>query len=158
MSSVSCLRCFQNLSEIISGWLALEEERFWARPTSTKVGTELGTKVGTVRRFCLEEMKIWSLKTDNFENYFSNVLIQNCSPKIVLTKNLYISVWLKPAATIIETRLLPLTQFNTWGQAWTKFQARPHKLPTFGAKLSQLVGGGEQNPHFLEGIWPLFPR
>ena len=46
MSSVSCLRCFQNLSEIISGWLALEEERFWARPTSTKVGTELA-KVGT---------------------------------------------------------------------------------------------------------------
>ena len=45
MSSVSCLRCFQNLSEIISGWLALEEERFWARPTSTKVGTELA-KVG----------------------------------------------------------------------------------------------------------------
>ena len=41
MSSVSCLRCFQNLSEIISGWLVLEEERFWARPTSTKVGTEL---------------------------------------------------------------------------------------------------------------------
>ena len=40
------MRCFQNLSEIISGWLALEEERFWARPTSTKVGTEL-TKVGT---------------------------------------------------------------------------------------------------------------
>ena len=44
MSSVSCLRCFQNLSEIISGWLALEEERFWARPTSTKVGTELKLK------------------------------------------------------------------------------------------------------------------
>ena len=40
------MRCFQNLSEIISGWLALEEERFWARPTSTKVGTEL-VKVGT---------------------------------------------------------------------------------------------------------------
>ena len=44
--SVRCLRSFQNLSEIISGWLELEEERFWARPTSTKVGTEL-TKVGT---------------------------------------------------------------------------------------------------------------
>ena len=25
----------------------MEEERFWARPTSTKVGTELDTKVGT---------------------------------------------------------------------------------------------------------------
>ena len=50
MSSVSCLRCFQNLSEIISGWLALEEERFWARPTSTKVGTEL-TKVGTENKW-----------------------------------------------------------------------------------------------------------
>ena len=34
------MRSFQNLSEIISGWLELEEERFWARPTSTKVGTE----------------------------------------------------------------------------------------------------------------------
>ena len=45
-SAVSYLRCFQNLSEIISGWLELEEEHFWARPTSTKVGTEL-KKVGT---------------------------------------------------------------------------------------------------------------
>ena len=53
LSSVSCLRCFQNLSEIISGWLTLEEERFWARPTSTKVGTELvlcGNKAASVGR------------------------------------------------------------------------------------------------------------
>ena len=34
---------FQNLSEIISGWLALEEERFWARPTSTNTHTHIGT-------------------------------------------------------------------------------------------------------------------
>ena len=40
------MSCFQNISEINSRWLVLEEERFWARPTSTKVGTEL-TKVGT---------------------------------------------------------------------------------------------------------------
>ena len=56
MSSVSCLRCFQNLSEIISGWLALEEERFWARPTSTKVGTELA-KVGTEQYLVKDSVK-----------------------------------------------------------------------------------------------------
>ena len=43
-SSVS--RMFQKISETILGWFCFEEDHFWARPTSTKVGTEL-EKVGT---------------------------------------------------------------------------------------------------------------
>ena len=42
----SWLSRFQNLSEIISGWLEKLEEHFWARPSTSKVGTELA-KVGT---------------------------------------------------------------------------------------------------------------
>ena len=37
----SVARMFQKISETILGWFCFEEDHFWARPTSTKVGTEL---------------------------------------------------------------------------------------------------------------------
>ena len=46
----SVARMFQKISETILGWFCFEEDHFWARPTSTKVGTEL-TKVGTELKF-----------------------------------------------------------------------------------------------------------
>ena len=37
----SVARMFQKISETILEWFCFEEDHFWARPTSTKVGTEL---------------------------------------------------------------------------------------------------------------------